>query len=170
VTKRWIRCGDRQGIIQWDSSRDQIEFRFPAAGGDYEWTRASVVQAQPGVYSVVCGSRSYEVKIVPAASGWAVDVAGRHFVLEVGDPRESVRKPSAMGGNGPLRLVAPMPGKVVHILVNPGDRVEPGQGLVVVEAMKMQNEVKAPRSGNVTVLTVIEGATVAAGEVVAVLE
>ena len=63
-----------------------------------------------------------------------------------------------------------MPGKIVRLLVKEGDAVEPGQGIVVMEAMKMQNELKAQRAGAVTSLPIAEGATVAAGEVLALIE
>jgi biotin carboxyl carrier protein len=63
-----------------------------------------------------------------------------------------------------------MPGKVVRVLVAQGDLVEAGQGIAVVEAMKMQNELKAPRGGRIASLSTHEGATVAAGEVLAVIE
>ncbi|HSB13592.1 MAG TPA: acetyl-CoA carboxylase biotin carboxyl carrier protein subunit, partial [Bryobacteraceae bacterium] len=65
---------------------------------------------------------------------------------------------------------APMPGKVVRVLAAEGDLVEAGQGLLVVEAMKMQNEVKAPKAGRVAALAAREGGTVAAGDVLAVIE
>ena len=68
------------------------------------------------------------------------------------------------------RIVAPMPGKVVRVLVNVGDRVETGAGIVVVEAMKMQNEMKAPKAGTVVALKVDVGATVNAGDVLAIVE
>jgi acetyl/propionyl-CoA carboxylase alpha subunit len=68
------------------------------------------------------------------------------------------------------RIVAPMPGKVVRVLVNVDDRVEAGAGIVVVEAMKMQNEMKSPKTGTVAALHVEVGATVNAGDVLAVVE
>ena len=78
--------------------------------------------------------------------------------------------PAAAGAEGVETIVSPMPGKVVRVLVAPGDAVETGQGLVVVEAMKMQNEMKAPRAGRVLSVAAKEGATVAAGETLATLE
>jgi biotin carboxyl carrier protein len=68
------------------------------------------------------------------------------------------------------RIIAPMPGKVVRVLVNVGDQVEAGAGIVVVEAMKMQNEMKSPKVGTVVALKVDVGATVNAGDVLAVVE
>ena len=71
---------------------------------------------------------------------------------------------------GRQNVTAPMPGKVVRLLVADGDSVQAGQGIAVVEAMKMQNEMKAPRSGRVAALAVHEGDTVGAGAVLAVIE
>ncbi len=74
------------------------------------------------------------------------------------------------GAGGPQRLVAPMPGKVVRVLVAAGDQVSARQGLVVVEAMKMENELRAARAGRVVSVAVAEGQSVDAGAVLAVVE
>ena len=73
-------------------------------------------------------------------------------------------------GKGPRKLVAPMPGKIVRVLVAESAEVEAGQGVVVVEAMKMQNEIKSPKKGVVRKLVAMEGAAVNAGDVLAVVE
>ena len=73
-------------------------------------------------------------------------------------------------GSGPQRLTAPMPGKVVKVLVKPGDAVQPRQGLVVVEAMKMENELRAARAGTVREVFVREGQSVDAGTPLATVE
>jgi biotin carboxyl carrier protein len=80
------------------------------------------------------------------------------------------RRSGKQGREGVETITAPMPGKVVRVLVAPGDAVEAGQGLVVVEAMKMQNEMKASLAGRVATVPAREGATVAAGEVLATIE
>ena len=72
--------------------------------------------------------------------------------------------------HGRQNIAAPMPGKVVRVLVSVGDTVEPGQGLIVVEAMKMQNEMKSPKAGIVAEIKTKDGATVAAGEILIVIE
>jgi biotin carboxyl carrier protein len=73
-------------------------------------------------------------------------------------------------GEGLQSVSAPMPGKVVRVLVTEGQSVAAGQGIAVVEAMKMQNEMKAPKSGRVIQLKVREGETVGTGEVLALIE
>jgi biotin carboxyl carrier protein len=76
----------------------------------------------------------------------------------------------ATAAAGPQRVTAPMPGKVVKVLVSPGDEVEARQGLVVIEAMKMENELRAPRAGRVREVHVKEGAPVESGRLLVVLE
>jgi len=76
---------------------------------------------------------------------------------------------AALEAQGRQQIIAPMPGKIIRLLVKAGEPVETGQGLLVVEAMKMQNEIRSPKSGTVERLSVAEGQTVNAGEVVAVV-
>lgn len=118
---------------------------------------ASVVEVEPGVYSVLVDGVSYEIR----PSQWDV-------VVE--DPRALRTSDAATGLEGRQTVTAPMPGKVVRVLVAEGDTVERGQGLVVIEAMKMQNELKAPKNGQVMSIGAAEGAAVAAGQVLAVVE
>ena len=106
-------------------------------------------QVEPGVYSLLIDGKSVEVRVVPREQGSTVVAGGRRFAAEVRDPRNASRgSRSALGGSR-QKVVAPMPGKVIRVLVAKGDSVEPGQGLVVVEAMKMQNEMKASHAGHV---------------------
>ena len=97
-------------------------------------------------------------------------IDGFRFEIAVRDPRRLARGAGARGARRRVRpSLAPMPGKVVRVLVSPGDEVEAGPGLVVVEAMKMQNEMKAPRAGRVITVPAKEGATVTAGETLATI-
>lgn len=137
-----------------------------------------------GVWSLILGSdpdgagprRSYEVAIVerPTAPGKLdVQVNGRLVRADVGAARGSwARRPhdSASGAAGPQSVSAPMPGKVVRVLVKRGDVVAPRQGVVVVEAMKMENELRAAKAGTVADVKVIEGASVEAGAVLVVID
>ena len=113
---------------------------------EFEVPEGSVVETQPGVYSVLIGERSYEVRL----AGSHAEVNGRAFEMQIVDPREAAAAAGAAEQSGRLDVKAPMPGKVVCVLVAVGDSVTPGQGLVVVEAMKMQNELKSPKTGVVT--------------------
>jgi biotin carboxyl carrier protein len=128
----------------------------------------SAQEVEPAVYSVLRNGRSYEARIAPAANGWTVEIAGRRYAVEVGNPRNAKHGRGAAGGR--RNLTAPMPGKVVRVLVKTGDAVEAGQGVVVVEAMKMQNEMKAAHAGRVVEVRVKDGDTVAAGDILVALE
>ncbi len=126
-------------------------------------------EVQPGVYSALHEGRSYELLITPVNGSWAVDVGGRRLVVDASDPRRAGPR-HKRGQEGRLNLTAAMPGKVVRTLVNAGDEVAAGQGIVVVEAMKMQNELKAPRAGRIVAVLVRPGGTISAGEVLATME
>jgi biotin carboxyl carrier protein len=129
----------------------------------------SVARVEPGVYSVLLDGRSFEVRIIPAQDGLRIEMNGRRFTAEVRDPRDRGQRSGAALGTGRQNIRAPMPGKVIRVLVREGDEVEVGQGLVVVEAMKMQNEMKALRGGRVADVRVRGGETVAAGDTLVVI-
>jgi biotin carboxyl carrier protein len=131
----------------------------------------TLVEVEPGVYSILVEGSSYEVYIeATRVDAGQVTVAKRHFDYQVDDPRQWKRSGDTAGGQGRAAILAPMPGKVVRIMVALGDEVEAGQGIVVVEAMKMQNEMKAPRSGKVAAIQVKENDSVVAGAVLAVID
>jgi len=148
-------------------SREGEEWRFRLRGADERC--ALVRQAEPDVYSVLLDGRSYDARIEEAPEGLVVVIAGHRFEIGVRDPRRLSRKHAGLGQEGRQNVTAPMPGKVVRVLVSPGDEVAAGQGLLVVEAMKMQNELKALRRGRVETIAAREGATVTAGEVLATI-
>ena len=156
--------------LELSRSGEACRFRLRSAAGDGAERTASVLEVAPGVYSVLLEGRSYEVTVEPGQGSSIVAVRGRRFTVDVEDPRRSRKKTAAALGEGRRKVTAPMPGKVVRVLVAEGETVEAGQGIAVVEAMKMQNEMKAPKSGRVAALTAREGATVAAGEVLAIVE
>jgi biotin carboxyl carrier protein len=134
--------------------------------GDGREREASVETPQAGVYSVLLDGRSYLARVEEGV----VTVNGFRYEIEVRDPRRWSRKARGDAHAGAQNIKAPMPGKVVRVLVAVGDVVEAGQGVVVVEAMKMQNELKAPRAGTVICMAARIGATVTAGEVLATIE
>jgi biotin carboxyl carrier protein len=142
-------------------------------GRPVEVTKELLANAQlvePGVYSLLMGGKSYEVRVVRGGQASTVVAGGCRFSVEVRDPRNATRGSRGALGAGRQKITAPMPGKVIRVLVSKGDVVEPGQGLVVVEAMKMQNEMKASHAGHVTEVRVHDGDTVGAGETLVVLE
>ena len=130
----------------------------------------SALQVEPGVFSVLAGGASYEVRVRASRQETIASADGREFAVEVRDPRDARRSSNAAVGSGRQNITTPMPGKVVRVLVKPDELVEASQGLVVVEAMKMQNELKAARPGRVIGIRAREGETVGAGDVLVVLE
>ena len=130
-------------------------------------------QPEADVLSLLVGGKSYEVRRDGHAQSndLSVVVAGRRFAAEVSDPRSlRGRKAKAGATDGPRKITAPMPGKVVRILAAEGIDVEAGQGVIVIEAMKMQNELKSPKAGKVKKILAAEGAAVNAGDALAVVE
>jgi len=123
------------------------------------------------VLSILVEGQAFEIKRERTATDLHLWVGPVRYEAVLRDPRSLVsRRASGAGDAGPRKLVAPMPGKVVRVLVSEGDEVEAGQGLIVVEAMKMQNEIKSPKKGAVRKLVASAGANVNAGEVLAVVE
>jgi len=130
----------------------------------------AVSEVEPGIYSVVLGGESFEVRILPAAQGWIAEINGKRYPVEVRDPRNARRNSQKALRAGRQNVSAPMPGKVIRVLVKEGDVVETGQGLVVVEAMKMQNEMKASHPARVVRILAKAGDTIGAGDTLVVLE
>ncbi len=156
-----------------DGTTQQVEVR--GKGGRYTVIldgrplEVDLVETGGHFLSLLIGGRSYEVGLLPAPRGYTVVLD--HEVLEVelqAAGRGAVPRGSA--GAGPLRVTAPMPGKLVRLLVEAGQAVEAGQGLVVVEAMKMENELRAARAGRVKELLVREGQAVETGALLVVVE
>jgi biotin carboxyl carrier protein len=135
--------------------------------------RASMVRAGDR-WSLLLAAGSYDVMFEPAAGGaWQVHVNGQ--VVPAGLRTSAQRRRGVPGGQGAAgasdsQVLAPMPGRVVKVLVTPGMAVEARQGVIVVEAMKMENELRAPRDGKVRDVNVAEGQSVEAGSVLLVVE
>jgi biotin carboxyl carrier protein len=130
---------------------------------------ADAVEIAHNIFSLLIHGQAHEVRVTPAPDGTLTLQTGQHeFTAEVIDLRAwRGRRHGAVEAEGRQQIVAPMPGKVVRLLVQAGDKVEAGQGLLVVEAMKMQNEIRSPKSGTVERLFAKEGQPVNAGEVLA---
>jgi biotin carboxyl carrier protein len=147
--------------------------------GGMRWTidaravDADVVEVGAGVYSILIGGQSLEARVeerTEQGGGLRVIVAGQEFAAEVRDPRQWRRhRGAAQEAEGRQQVVAPMPGKIVRVLVKAGNNVKAGEGLCVIEAMKMQNEVRSPKSGTVERLMVAQGQAVNAGEAIAIV-
>ena len=115
--------------------------------------------------------RSFQITYQHGRNGsWRVAVGQREFDLAVLTPAEAIQAVSGASESGPSRLTAPIPGKVVAVKVAPGDEVSPGQSLIVLEAMKMENELSADRAGKVAAVHTKAGDTVEGGELLVELE
>jgi biotin carboxyl carrier protein len=125
---------------------------------------------RPDVLSLRIGNQAYEIKSERVANELYLWVGSTRFAVEVRDPRSLRGRTRAADAQGPKKIVTPMPGKVVRLLAREGDEVEPGAGIAVVEAMKMQNEIKSPKKGTVQKILVREGTAVNAGDVLAIVE
>jgi biotin carboxyl carrier protein len=156
-----VTIDGRAGRIEIERDR----FRYVPENGAPIDREFSLTALSPGSYSVLIEGRSYEV-----LAGLEIRVNGRPFSVEVFDPRSMRGRKTAGAGAGPQKIAAMMPGKVIRLLVAAGDTVEQGQGLIVVEAMKMQNEMKSPKAGRVAEIKTKAEATVAPGEVLMVIE
>lgn len=125
---------------------------------------------QPGILSLIIQGYAYRCVLDEGPVETAIQIGGQRYLLSIEDPRSLTarRKGSASGG---LQVVkAPMPGRIVRLLVAPGDQVAAHQSVVVIEAMKMQNELKATRAGKVLEVKTEAGATVSAAEVLLLIE
>jgi biotin carboxyl carrier protein len=161
-----VKIDGRETTLDVREDGAQREFRL----GSGELRRAYVVEIEPGLFSILLDGRSYEARVESMPDGVGVVIRGRRMRVELEDPRRASRRSGGRRTDGPLQVAAPMPGKIVRLLVAPGDEVTAGQGLVVMEAMKMQNELKAARPGRVVSIPVHEGDTVSAGDVLAIIE
>ena len=134
---------------------------------------------EPDVLSLIINGRSYEVERERGTSqdaeasgdSFNIIIRGRRYAAELRDPRAlRSRRAQGLQGAGPKKLVSPMPGKVLRVLAAQGSTVEAGAGVLVIEAMKMQNEIKSPKRGMIKKLFASEGAAVNAGDVLAIVE
>jgi biotin carboxyl carrier protein len=120
-------------------------------------------QVAPGRWSLLVGEASHEARVHRDGNGYRVEIAGRTFTFALTDPARAVLGAATGGAHGPGRIMAPMPGRMLRILVAVGQQVRHGDPVAVVEAMKMENELTAPRDGVVTEILVAEGDTVEGG-------
>jgi biotin carboxyl carrier protein len=146
--------------------RDANRWRIALDGEPID---ADAIEIAPNIFSILLNGESHEIRVTPTPAGALTLQTGRHeFTAEVTDPRAwRGRRHSALEAEGRQQIVAPMPGKIIRVLVQTGEKVQAGQGLLVVEAMKMQNEIRSPKSGTVERLFVKEGQPVNAGEALA---
>jgi biotin carboxyl carrier protein len=163
--------------IELEIDGQMIEGEFTLSGGAAQLSfggatrEAQVSEPEPGIFTVIINDRVYRCALEESPGG-AVEVIvnGERIPVAARDKKHLRGQPGAAAASGQVKLLAPMPGKVVRVLLNAGDEVAARQGVLVVEAMKMQNEVQSPKAGKIAEIKVSEGQTVNAGEVMAVIE
>jgi biotin carboxyl carrier protein len=163
----------------FDVSIDGKKHRLELERGDQGWRckldghpiELDAVLARRDVLSLIIEGKAYEIKRERTATDSHLWVGPVRYAVELSDPRSlQARKAAAGVEHGAVKLLAPMPGKVVRVLAAEKTEVEAGQGVLVVEAMKMQNELKSPKKGVVQRIMAAEGAAVNAGDVLAIVE
>jgi biotin carboxyl carrier protein len=162
----------------YDVTIDGKNYRLELNHAEGRWScrldgrevEVDAVLARPDVLSLRIGNSAYEIKSERVANDLHMWVGSTRFAADVRDPRSLRGRTRTGDDQGPKKIIAPMPGKVVRLLAHDGDEVEQGAGIAVVEAMKMQNEIKSPKKGTVQKILVSEGAAVNAGDVLAIVE
>jgi len=160
-------------IVEGKPHRLELE---KVAGGwecrlDRQRVHIDAVITHRDVLSLLVDGHAYEIKREQTAAGLHMWVGTICFAVELRDPRSLRSRNQAAGDEkGPRKIFAPMPGRIVRLLVAENSEVEAGQGIVVVEAMKMQNEIKSPKKGTVKKMSATPGAAVNPGDVLAIVE
>jgi len=129
-----------------------------------------VKAVEPGVYWFNWNHRVIEVTVSSVSDAFIASIRGRQLPVEILDARTALKKLAHRGDTGAVEIKAPMPGKIVKVLVLEGSEVKANQGILVMEAMKMQNEIKSSKKGRVGKIYVGEGITVNSGDVLATVE
>jgi biotin carboxyl carrier protein len=169
-------AGGSAAVTIWleiEGKRCRVELPAQVTGGlaecvvDGRPTAVDVRVLEAGVMSLVVEGRQYRCVL----DGDGVVIGGRRYGFEVDDPRSlQGRRGGGAGVDGPRPVKAPMPGRVVRVLVQDGQDVVEGEAIVVIEAMKMQNELRSPKAGRVVRVAVAVGDAVGSGDVLAVVE
>src|ERR1700704_2954182 len=157
-------------IVSGKSHRLELE---KAASGwecrlDGQRVNVDAVITRRDVSSLLVDGHAYEIKREQSATDLHMWVGTTCLAVELRDPRSPNK--DAGDEKGPRTILAPMPGRVVRLLVAENSEVEAGQGIVVIEAMKMQNEIKSPKKGTVKKISATPGAAVNPGDVLAIVE
>ncbi len=162
-----VRIDAKTRIVELERNADHWRVTLDGQSLD-----ADAVEIAPNIYSVLLNGKSHEVRITRKPTGaLTLQTDHQEFTAELLDSRAwRGRRHGALEAEGRQQIIAPMPGKIVRVLVKAGDTVEAGQGLLVVEAMKMQNEIRSPKSGVVERLLAQEGQLVNPGEILAWVE
>ncbi len=152
--------------VDWEQKNDNITATID--GTSYELV---IMSPSPNVYTLLLNNKVYELAIEPnpLTNTNQVKVVNQVITTKIVDHRQRGHKTDKVA-SGTQPISAPMPGRVVQVLKNVGDEVKSGEGVIIVEAMKMQNELGSPKNGIVTAIKVKPGQNVVSGEVLAIIE
>ena len=169
------RDGEKIAVLRLDELAGSIDnVGGDGAGGPTPAPAETIIdwrRPQPGIYSLLVDAASYEVFIEEEPDHLAVHLIKRTFRVRAADVRRHrATTGAAPAADGLVRITAPIPGRVARILVEAGQEVQRGDGVVVLEAMKMENELRAPRDGIVVGIDVEEGQGVEGGALLASIE
>lgn len=160
-----VKINGRVRIVKINPGASRSEFSLDGQG-----IAAEIVETQPGILSVLIDGKVFEARVWRALDALRIAIDGAEYLAQLQDPRQWRRAGrGASGVEGRQNIIAPMPGKIMRVLVKKGEKVAPGQGLLTVEAMKMQNEIKSQKEGTVEKISVQEGQPVNTGEVLMVI-
>ena len=151
--------------IAWNDTGDIVE--ASVNGRNYKLVKQGL-GAQ--VYWFGCEGRSIEAAVVQRETGYEVSILGHRISVDFLDSSRRGRGRRAVIHSGVAEVRAPMPGRIVRLLLGKADEVEARQGIVVMEAMKMQNEIRSPKKGKIIELNVAEGDAVNLGDLIARVE
>lgn len=145
----------RIDIKQINDSKFEVEL-------DKKKIEVDLIHSEHSLYSLIIEGRSYEVNIDGVNGNCSIHIDGIHYLINVINEKKKakIRVSGLDDVAGKLEVKSSMPGKVIKILVEQGENIEEGQGLVVLEAMKMENEISSPKKGKITSIIVKEGETV----------
>ena len=163
--KREAVVGERVLSVEVAGAGPRYTVTLEGRAMEVEWSDGA-----SGLASLVIDGASVEAGAVARDGGYSVLVKGHMVDVTLRDAAPPGAPLARAGAGGPARVTAPMPGRLVKILVQEGDSVSEGQGLVVMEAMKMENELRAPRAGRVKELPARERQAVETGALLVVLE
>ncbi|MDO8519725.1 MAG: biotin/lipoyl-containing protein [Deltaproteobacteria bacterium] len=165
--KKYVALFDEKEVpFEIEENGDQLN----VSSDGKKWA-LDVHRAGPHHYSVIQDGNSHDIRFFHGTGETTAFLNGELLTFQLEDP-QSVRKSKAVADkiHGPAEIKAMMPGKIIKVLIKKGDKVEKGQGLLVVEAMKMENEMASPKEGTVTQLKAVEGQSVESGALLAVIE
>ncbi|HKB24164.1 MAG TPA: biotin/lipoyl-containing protein [Methylomirabilota bacterium] len=159
--------GDAVEIVEVTGERG----RYRVTLGGEVWEVDARLTAQ-GIYSLLIAGVSHVADVTDRDGACVVDVGDETYVIRVEEQTRYVirTRGGAAGGRAHQTLVAPLPGKITHVAVRPGDTVAAGDTLLVIEAMKMENELRAGAPGTVAEVRVRAGQTVNAGDVLLIID